>query len=192
MSALPSTLPHRKFTVDEYHYFIEQGVFKPEERIELWEGEFIEMSPIGKKHASSVDYLVEWLIENSARRYIARSQSPIVLDDFSEPQPDVCLLRRRDDFYRRENAAAKDVLLAMEVADTTVKYDRDIKFPRYAENGIPEAWLIDLENNRVEIHTEPGANGYRLIRVLHRGDVAESTVFEDLKIPVDDILGSEE
>lgn len=189
MSANIAALPHRKFTVDEYHNFIETGVFKPEERIELWEGEFIEMSPIGKRHAALVDFLVEWLIEISQRKFIVRSQSPIVLNDFSEPQPDVCLLQRREDFYRNTSATAQDVLLAIEVADTTVRYDRDVKFPRYAANGIPESWLIDLENNRVEVHSEPTENGYSLIKVLHRGQTAESSVLPEIKISVEDILG---
>lgn len=189
MSAITATLPHRKFTVDEYHHFIELNVFKPEERIELWEGEFLEMSPIGKRHASCLDYLVELLVEFSRKRYIVRSQSPIILSDFSEPQPDVCLLERREDFYRQTGATAKDVILAIEIADTTTKFDRDVKFPRYAANGIRESWLIDLENDRVEIHSEPTENGYSLIKILHRGQEAASTVLPEIKIPVEDILG---
>lgn len=189
MSTNLAALPRRKFTVKEYHNFIEQGVFKPEERIELWEGEFIEISPIGKRHAGIVAGLTAYLNHLFFRKFVIWSQNPIVLDDLSEPQPDVCVLRGRDDFYRNESATAKDVLLAIEVADSTIKYDRDIKFPRYAENGIQEAWLIDLENDRVEIHTQPTAKGYKLVKILHRGDIAESTIFTEIKISVDDILG---
>lgn len=189
MSVLTATLPHRKFTVEEYHYFIEQGVFKPEERLELIEGELIEMSPIGKRLAGSVDFIADFLRNFSGEKAIVRVQNPIVLDDFSEPQPDVCLLQRREDFYRRTDATAKDTLLVIEVADTTVKYDRDVKFPRYAANGIKEAWLIDLENDRVEIHSEPTAFGYSLVKILHRGQSAESTVLPEIKIPVKEILG---
>ena len=189
MSTNTAALPHRKFTVDEYHNFIEQGVFKPEERIELWEGEFVEMSPIGKRHAGIVAGLTAYLNHLFFKKYVVWSQNPIVLNDFSEPQPDVCVLELRDDFYRNESATAADVLLAMEVSDSTVKYDRDIKFPRYAENGILESWLIDLENDRIEIHTQPTAKGYKLVKILHRGDIAESTTFEEIKIAVDDILG---
>ena len=188
MSAL-AALPHRKFTVDEYHYFIEQGVFKPEERLELIEGELIEMSPIGKRHASRVNFLIELLRDFLGKNVIISPQNPIVLDDFSEPQPDVCLLRRREDFYRQTNATAKDVLLVIEVADTTVKYDRDVKFPRYAANGIEEAWLIDLENDRVEIHSEPSQFGYSLVKILHRGQTAESIVLPEIKISVEELLG---
>ena len=190
MSTALASLPHRKFSVEDYHRFIEMGIFKPEERLELWEGEFVEMSPIGKKHAGCVDAVSEMLKDFLNRQAIVRTQNPIVLKDFSEPQPDVCLLKRREDFYRQISATAQDVLLTMEVADSTVKYDRDIKFPKYAANGIQEAWLIDLENDRVEIHTQPTKNGYRLVKILHRGDIAESTVFAEIKIAVDDILGS--
>lgn len=190
MSIALASLPHRKFSVDDYHRFIEMGIFKPEERLELWEGEFVEMSPIGKRHAGCVDSLSEMLKDFLNRQAIVRTQNPIVLNDFSEPQPDVCLLKRRDDFYRLISATAQDVYLAMEVSDSTVKYDRDIKFPKYAENGIAESWLIDLENDRIEIHTQPTKNGYKLVKILHRGDIAESTIFEEIKIAVDDILGS--
>lgn len=182
-------LPRRKFSVAEYHDFIERGVFKPEERIELWEGEFIEMSPIGMRHASCVMFLIEVFRDLLGKSVVISPQNPIVLDDLSEPQPDVCLLARREDFYRNSNADAKDVLLVMEVADTTVKFDRDVKFPKYSSNGIEEAWLIDLESNRVEIHSVPTNEGYSLVRIFHFGETAQSTVLTDLKISVDSIIG---
>lgn len=188
MSSVLASLPHRKFTVEEYHHFIETGIFSPEERLELWEGEFIEMSPIGRRHAGTVDFLSEILKDFLHKQAIVRIQSPIVLNNFSEPEPDIALLKRRDDFYRTVNATPNDVLLIIEVADTTVKYDRDVKFPKYAESDIPEAWLIDLENDRIEIHSEPTPNGYKLVKILHRGDIAESSVFEQIKISVEDIL----
>lgn len=184
MSVLTAMPPRRKFTVTEYHFFIEQGIFNPEERLELIEGQFIEMSPIGKLHAGSVDFIADFLRKIIGDNAIVRVQNPIVLDDFSEPQPDVCLLKRRADFYRGIDAAAKDALLVMEIADTTVRYDREIKFPRYAANGIGEAWLIDLENERVEIHSEPTAMGYSLVKILHRGQTAQSSVLPQIKIPV--------
>jgi Uma2 family endonuclease len=192
MSAVLASLPHRKFTVEDYHRFIEIGIFKPEERLELWEGEFVEISPIGKRHAGVVAGLTAFLNHLFFQKFVIWTQNPIVLNDFSEPQPDVAVLKQRNDFYRQISATAQDVLLTIEVADSTVKYDRDIKFPKYAENGIPEAWLIDLENDRIEIHTQPTKNGYKLVKILHRGDIAESTVFEEIKIAVDDILGRDE
>ena len=189
MSRFLATLPDRKFSVEDYHRFIEMGVFEPEERLELWEGEFVEMSPIGKRHAGCVDALSELLRDSLNRSLIVRTQNPIILNDFSEPQPDVALLRRRDDYYRSVSATAADVLLTIEVADTTVKYDRNVKFPKYASSGIPEAWLVDLENNRVEIHSQPSESGYAFVKILQRGEIAESTVLSEIRIPVDVILG---
>lgn len=159
MSAVLASLPHRKISVEDYHRFIEIGIFNPEECLELWERELIEISPIGKRHAGTVSVLSDILKGFLGRRILVWSQNPIVLNDFSEPQPDVSLLKRRDDFYGQVSATAKDVLLTMEVSDTITKYDRDIKFPKYAQNGIPEAWLIDLETERVEIHTQPTTKG---------------------------------
>ncbi|HXG86152.1 MAG TPA: Uma2 family endonuclease [Pyrinomonadaceae bacterium] len=189
MPASTAELPHRKFTIDEYHNFIETGVFKPEERIELWEGEFVEMSPIGMRHVSCLNYLIEFLRDALGKTVIISPQNPIVLNDFSEPQSDIAILKRREDFYRNENATAADVLIVMEIADTTLKYDRDTKFPRYAASGIEEAWLIDLENDRVEIHGDPTEFGYSLVKILHRGQSAESTVLPEIKITIDKILG---
>ena len=189
MSPLTAALPRRKFTIDEYHNFIETGVFKPEERIELWEGEFVEMSPIGKRHAGIVAALTAYFNHLLYQTAVVWAQNPIILNDFSEPQPDLALLRRREDFYRDENATAKDVLIVMEIADTTLKYDRDVKFPRYAASGIEEAWLIDLENDRVEIHSQPTEFGYSLVKILHRRQTAESTVLPQIKISVGEILG---
>jgi len=189
MSALSIPLTHRKFTVDEYHSFIEQGVFRPEERIELWEGEFIEMSPIGKRHAGVIAGLTAYLNHLFFQQFVIWAQNPIVLNDFSEPQPDICVLQGRDDFYRNESATAADVLLVIEVADTSIKFDRDVKFPRYAASGIRESWLVDLENERVEIHSEPTAMGYSLIKVFHRGQTAESSILPPIKLAVEEILG---
>jgi Uma2 family endonuclease len=189
MSRFLATLPNRKFSVEDYHRFIEMGVFEPEERLELWEGEFVEMSPIGKRHAGCVDALSEIIREFVGRNAIVRTQNPIVLNDFSEPQPDIALLRRREDYYRSVSATAADVLLTIEVADTTVKYDRNVKFPKYAASGIPEAWLVDLENDRVEIHSQPSESGYAVVKILQRGEIVESTVLKEIRIPVKDILG---
>ncbi len=189
MNSFLATLPNRKFSVEDYHRFIEKGVFEPEQRLELWEGEFVEMSPIGRRHAGCVDALTEILIGQLRGEVIVRSQNPIILNDFSEPLPDLSLLKRRADFYRNINATAKDVLLVIEVADTTSKYDRGVKFPKYSASGIPESWLVDLESDRVEIHSGPTASGYSFVKIIQRGERAESTVIHGLGIAVDAILG---
>lgn len=187
--SLVAALPHRKFSVSEYHSFIENGVFEPEERLELWEGEFIEISPLGKNHAGCVNQLAELLQGFLQKKAIVSIQNPIVIGDFSEPQPDISLLERREDFYRTVSATAQDTLLVIEVSDTTTRYDRDVKFPVYAANGIREAWLVDLINDRVEIHSDPTPMGYGMVNILHRGQTARSAVFAEIEITVNDILG---
>ena len=188
MSAV-ANLPHRKFSVNEYHNFIEQGVFRPGERIELWEGEFIEMSPIGMRHAACVNFLVEALRDLLGKSVVISPQNPIVLDDLSEPQPDICMLERREDFYRRSDATAKNVLLAMEVADTTVKYDRDKKLPLYAEAEIPEVWIVNLPNEIIEVHTQPSVGLYQFVKIYKRGEIVKSEALPELNLPVNKILG---
>jgi Uma2 family endonuclease len=180
--------PHRKFTVAEYHSLADKGVFGRQERIELWDGEFISMSPIGTRHAGIVDQLAEYLRNFLEGKVIVRVQNPLVLDDFTEPEPDLTILHRREDFYKGSNVTAADVFLVIEVADTSLRYDREIKLPGYAAAGIQEAWLVDLQNDRVEIFTDPSPTGYRLVRILSRGDTAASSVFPEVQIAVSDLI----
>jgi Uma2 family endonuclease len=184
-----AALPHRKISVAEYHSLIEGGVFADGERLELWEGEFIEMSPIGKRHLSCVDQLTEIFGEFLRKKAIVRVQGSIVLDDFSEPEPDLSILARREDFYRNTNATAKDVLMIIEVAESSGSYDREFKFPRYAANDIKEAWLIDLDNGTIEIHTDPNPEGYNSVQILTHGQSVQSNTFPEIEIPVSQLLG---
>lgn len=132
-------IARHSFTVEEFERMGMAGIFPPDARFELIEGEIYEISPIGSPHAACVDALALLLNEIARRRFIVRVQSPIRLDDFSEPQPDVTLLRWRDDFYRGGHPTPANVLHVVEVADTTVVTDRTIKIPLYAHAGIPEA-----------------------------------------------------
>ncbi len=179
----------RKFNIDEYHSLIESGVLRPEERIELWKGELIDMSPIGKRHIACVNFLLDRLKDLLGKKVIVSVQNPIVLSDQSEPQPDISLLKRRDDFYRSATATGDDTLLVIEVADTSSRYDRELKLPGYAAAGIKEAWLVDLENDRVEIFSDPSPKGYRLVKILSHGDIAASSILPEIKIDVADLLG---
>ncbi|CAN5321051.1 Uma2 family endonuclease [soil metagenome] len=181
-------IPRRKFTIAEYHSLIESGVVRPEERIELWKGELIDMSPIGKRHIACVNFLLDRLKDLLGKKVIVSVQNPIVLSDQSEPQPDISLLKRRDDFYRSATATGDDTLLVIEVSDTSSRYDREVKLPGYAAAGIKEAWLVDLENDRVEIFTDPGPKGYRLVKILSHDETAASTIFTEVQIAVDDLL----
>ena len=133
----------------------EIGVFEPEARIELIDGELFDMPPIGPAHASETARINQILVEATRGRAIVWPQNPIQLGDLSAPQPDLALLRWREDFYRQAHPHPEDVLLLVEVADTSLAHDRDRKLPLYARFAIPEVWLIDIGGGAVTIHRDP-------------------------------------
>jgi Uma2 family endonuclease len=169
-------------TVNEYERMGEAGIFHSDARLELLEGGIYEMSPIGSNHAACVDFLATMLTQLAQRNFIVRVQNPIRLDDFSEPQPDIALLRWRDDFYRHAHPTPADVLLVIEVADSTVESDRLYKMPLYAKAGIREAWLVNLPETRIEIYAEPAEGLYHFSRNFTRGEAAQSHTIADLNI----------
>lgn len=179
----------KHFTVDEYHRMGQAGVFSEDDRVELVEGEILMMSPIGSYHAASVKQVSSEFHNILGGRAIVSVQDPIALNDLSEPQPDIALIRPRADFYRHALPTASDVLLIIEVADTSVDYDRDIKLPAYARSGIPEVWLADIPAETVTAHTEPANGVYRTVRTYRRGDSITPLHFPDLSIEVTSILG---
>jgi Uma2 family endonuclease len=182
-------LQRRLFTADEYHRIAEAGVLGEDDRVELVDGEIVEMTPIGSPHAACVDRLTFLLQQAVAGRGIVRVQGPIRLDAHSEPQPDISILRPRADFYASAHPTPTDVLLVVEVADSSLRYDRDVKVPLYARTGIAETWLVDLSNERVEIFSQPGPHGYQASRQARRGERIASHVLQDITLRVDEILG---
>lgn len=183
-------IERRYFTVDEYSRMSEAGIFSPDDRVELIGGEIVKMSPIGSLHAACVDRIVNTsLVQLAGRGVIIRVQSPIVLDDYSEPQPDVTLLRARSDFYAQGHPKPADVLLLIEVADSLVGIDRDVKIPLYAQSGIPEVVVVALPEETVEFHAEPVGGQYQRVEILRRGDHLESVTIPNFRLSVDDILG---
>jgi Uma2 family endonuclease len=177
------------FTVEQYERMIETGILTKYDRVELIGGEIVEMSPIGNHHAACVARLTELLGEKLARGAIVWVQSPIVLSPDSRPQPDVVLLKRRDDFYAQATPRPSDVLLLIEVSDTTLKYDRQIKAPLYAGAGIEELWLVNLQDEEVEIHARPSGGEYQLVRRAGRGEAINSESVSGLALEVDAVLG---
>lgn len=177
------------FTVDEYYRMAKGGVFSADDRVELIEGEVVEMSPIGSTHQGCVDELSSILASRLGRAAIVRVQGPIHIDEYSEPQPDISLLKPRRDFYRRSHPTPADVLLVVEVADTSLEYDRNVKLPLYARAGIPEAWLIVLTKESIEVHSEPKNGKYQKLQRLKRGKKLTSATIPGLALNVDDILG---
>jgi len=178
----------RLFTVKEYYQMFESGLFA-NERVELIRGEIIKMSPIGRRHAACVDRCNYTFAHKLGTKVIIRIQNPVALDNTSEPEPDVMVLSYKEDFYRSGHPQPADVLLLIEVADSTVDSDRQLKIPLYAEDGIVEVWLVDINNASVEVYRQPTATGYQEILQFHRGQNLSILAFPEVNITVDEILG---
>jgi Uma2 family endonuclease len=180
----------RQFNISEYARMGEAGIFSEDDRVELIEGEIIKMSPIGSHHAACVDRMVNTLLAHLANQSaIVRVQSPIVLDDYSEPQPDVTLLRLRADFYAQSHPTPEDVLLVVEVADSSIEIDRDVKLPLYARAGIRQVLLVNIPAGVIESYSQPTNGVYQSVRHLERGETVEIKSVPGLVLTVDAILG---
>ncbi|HEX8352896.1 MAG TPA: Uma2 family endonuclease [Pyrinomonadaceae bacterium] len=179
----------RHFSVSEYYRMAAAGVLSENDRVELVEGEIIEMSPIGSRHAACVGRLTELLGKQATDIAIVWVQNPVHVDDYSEPVPDVTLLRRRDDFYAQANPGPGDVLLLVEVSDSTAGYDRGIKVPLYARAGVPEVWLVNLPGDVIEVYARPAAGTYRETRLVGRGASLASAAVPALTLDADSVLG---
>lgn len=182
-------LAKRWITADEYERMGEAGIFPQDARLELIGGEIFDMSPIGSAHAACVKFLSGLLNRLFGGTLIVSVQDPIRLDDFSEPQPDVALLRWREDFYRGAHPTPENVLLVVEVADTTVETDRRIKLPLYARAGIAEAWLVNIHEARVEVYSNPSGDTYLRPEVFARGADARSHTVGGLAVNVEALFG---
>ena len=167
----------------------EAGIFTEDDRVELIDGEILEMTPIGPAHAWVVDRLTELIVTRLVGKAHVRVQNPVRLDRHTEPQPDL-VVARRSDAYAARHPEPGDVLLAIEVADSPLRYDRLEKAPRYARSGVPEMWLVDVEAGAVTVHTDPGPDGYASGRVRRRGDQVVSTSVPELGFSVDDIFSA--
>jgi Uma2 family endonuclease len=179
----------RLFSVEEYHRMFDLGILTERDRVELIRGEIIRMSPIGRRHAACVNRLNDLLQKKLGIRALVSIQNPVELDDISEPQPDVVLLKRKDDYYESGHPQAEDILLLIEVADTTVELDRGVKIPIYAEDGIIEVWLVNLDEQCVEVYRAPHLNGYTDVQILQRGQDLSIQSFPDIRITVEEVLG---
>ena len=181
-----------RFTIDEFYAMAESGILHPEARVELLDGVIIEMSPIGNRRAATVDKFTMTLTLGVGRRAIVRVRGPVRVNENSLLRPDVLLLRERADFYISEAPGPEDVLLLIEVADSTVGYDRYSKLPAYARAGIPEVWLAVVREGRrfVEVYTEPAAGGYGAMRTLEWDDMLTPPGFPDIALRVGEMLSA--
>jgi Uma2 family endonuclease len=181
--------PKRKFSVDDYYRMADAGIFHEDDRVELLDGEIYEMTPIGDGHAGTVNWLSSVFVRRLGDRVVVSPQNPVRLSDYSEPQPDVAVLRRREDFYRSGKPRPADVFLIVEVAKSSLDYDRLTKLPRYADAGIPEVWIVNLADDQLEVYRKPGEGGFGERIVLVRGDSIAPEALPDLVLRVDEILG---
>ncbi|MGI8602654.1 MAG: Uma2 family endonuclease [Verrucomicrobiales bacterium] len=184
---MPGSLIHR-FTVDEYYRMAETGVIRPDARVELLDGQIRDMMPIGSFHASVVDQLADLFFRAGGDRWLIRVQSALRLDKFSEPQPDLMLLKRKDDFYRKGHPRPSDVFLLIEVADSSVIYDREEKLPAYARGGLNEVWIVNIPQKQVEVYREPHFLGYEQTTFYGVGDSISPQTFSDISIKVGDLV----
>lgn len=179
-----------RFTVEEYHKMGGAGIFHEDDRVELVEGEIVEMTPIGWRHAETVNILTDLLADlRGTTGYTISVQNPVVLGVHDEPQPDLTLLRPDRDRTRLPYPG--DVLFIVEVSDTTLRYDRETKLPLYARSVVPEAWLVDLQNDVIELHTEPSTGGYKVARKFDRTETVTSTVAPRVSVSAARVLGVE-
>lgn len=183
------TLIH-KFNIETYHRLISTGILHEDDRVELIEGRIVDMTPIGTRHSSCVKRLNSLFSRKLQGCAIVSVQDPVQLtEDESEPQPDITLLKNREDFYSDELPKAEDVLLLIEVADTSVEYDREIKVPLYARASIQEVWLVNLLENCIEIYSSPRSGVYVLSLTVKNDQTLSPKAFPDVSLTAKQILG---
>ena len=182
-------LNRHRFTRADYHRMAQTGILAPDARVELIDGEIIEMSPIGNPHTAAVTRATHLFVRGVGDDALVRVQCSIALGDNGEPEPDVALVRYRDDFYATSSATEEDVLLLVEVADSSEEYDQRTKAPLYARYGIPELWIANLNRDQLVVYRDPTPTGYATVQVLRRGESISPLAFPDLTVGVNDILG---
>ena len=186
---MSTPLRTHNFTVDEYHRMAEAGVFHEDDRVELIDGQVVRMTPIGVPHAGCVNRLTELFSPLAGTIATLSVQNPVILAEHDEPQPDFTVLRHRVDGYGARHPRAADVLLVIEVADTSVESDRQVKIPLYAQAGIPEAWLVNLPAGRIEVYRNPVRGKYAKVTSASRGETLTPLEVPSATLSVDRILG---
>lgn len=180
--------PKRRFSVEEYHRLALSGILKEEDKVELVQGEIVEMSPIGPKHASTVTRIVRLLTEIFRDQYLISPQNPIQLGLDSEPEPDIVILKEKADFYATRHPKAEEVVFIIEVADSTLQYDKEVKLALYAQSGIAEYWIVDLQAHQLMIHSFPDGNTYQQLKCFQSGEDVFSTLLPNT-IALVDVMG---
>jgi Uma2 family endonuclease len=185
---MPIELPKRRFTADEYQLMGQAGILSDDDRVELMDGEVVTLTPIGPRHNASVNRATRAMFAAVGNTEIVHVQGSVRLDAFHEPEPDIVLLRPREDFYSSQLPGPADILLVVEIAEASVEYDRDVKASAYAASGILEYWLVDLRDDSLTCHTDPDASGYRTLQIRRRGESVAPRSLPHCTIPVDAFL----
>lgn len=188
MSAITEFPQRHAITAAEYLRMGEAGVFAPDARLELMDGEIIEMAPIGSRHVAVVNTLTALLIRRVADRAIVSIQNSLILSDRTVPQPDLALLKPSPDRYFSALPAARDVLLMVEVADSTLRFDLETKAPLYARAGIAETWVIDVVAQRLRVFHNPGVDGYRFTEEMSGNQQVIAQALPDAAIIVSELF----
>lgn len=178
----------RKFTVSEYYRMGKAGILTEDDRVELIEGEIIQLPPVGDSHAWCVNRLNKLFVLGVGDRAIVGVQNPFRLSTRSEPLPDLVVMRPRASMSG-PHPTQQDAILVIEVSDTTLAYDQRVKLPLYAREGVPEVWIVDLRGERLLVNRDPSPDGYSTTLILGRGDRISPAALTDLELAVDDILG---
>jgi Uma2 family endonuclease len=189
---LGPVIERRKFTADEFEKMSEVGILTDEERVELIEGDIIVMGRIKGPHAACVNRLTRMLVLGTGERAVVTVQNPVRLSTYTEPEPDLSLAHPRADFYRDAHPRPNQMYLAIEVMETTHSYDRKVKLPLYARNGVPELWLIDLPGQSLEVYRRPIGDQYTESQQLRPGQHIAPEAFPDLVLAVDAVLNRPE
>jgi Uma2 family endonuclease len=179
----------RLINVDEYYRMAEVGILTEHDQVELIHGEIIKMSPIGSKHMAIVNRLNKLLHEQLSGEVIVSIQNPVKINDLNVPEPDITLLKYREDYYAEKHPEPKDILLVIEVSDTTFAFDKEIKLPLYASAGIPEFWLINIEKKEIEVHKMPADDVYKNITLHRKGDTISWPYSKDVNLDAGMLLG---
>jgi len=178
-----------RISIEEYHRMVDAGVFEPGSRVELIRGELIEqMAPIGTLHTSTTARIMRVLLRSLGDRAHVNCQTPVTLPDDSEPEPDFTVARPDARSYFDHHPYPQDLLLVIEIAESSLDFDREVKAPLYGQSGVGEYWIVDAVNRVVRIYREPSARGYEIQRILRAGDSIAPLAFPNDALGVDDLL----
>lgn len=182
-----AAMPYHRWSVAEFHQMAATGLLDETDRVELIDGEMIDKAPIGSKHAFRVDSISRALQLAAGKEVLVRVQNPILLGEHSEPQPDIAVVKDKN--YAESHPTAEDVLLIVEVSDTTLAYDRDVKLGLYARHGIPEVWLLDINAGELTVYREPAEGQYRLIRKPTAAEAVSPTLMPGVALRLTEVMG---